>query len=230
MTLLAALCLSLLPAATEPAGPVPGPRQVTLPTYDLAHDTARQVVVAAGTPEVYQGHPTTVLLPDGRTIYCAWTINHGGPCGPLKRSDDGGLTWSDLLPVPENWSATRNCPSLYRLTDPHGVARLFVFAGAGPGGSMQQSYSLDDGRTWTPMAGNGLVAVMPFCTIEPIDGGRRLLAMTNVRRPGESVEPRSNVTAQSLSEDGGLTWGPWRVVVDIPGCKCEPRGGAGRML
>jgi len=223
VTLLAVLCLSLLPAATATAGPMPGLRQVTIPSYDLAHDTARQVVVAAGTPELYQGHPTTVLLPDGKTIYCTWSINHGGPCGPLKRSDDGGLTWSDLLPVPDNWSEVKNCPSLYRLVDPQGVARLLVFAGNGPGGSMQQSYSLDDGRTWTPMAGNGLIGVMPFCTIEAIDGGRRLLAMTNMRRPGETVEKLSNVTAQSYSEDGGLTWGSLKVVVDIPGCKpCEP--------
>jgi hypothetical protein len=162
-------------------------------------------------------------LPDGRTIYCVWTINHGGPLGPLKRSDDGGRTWSELLPVPENWKATRNCPTIWRLADPQGVARLVVFAGSGPAGDMNVAHSPDDGKTWTPMKATGLPAVMPFCTIEPIDGGRKLLGMTNIRRPGETKEERSNVLAQSLSTDGGLTWSPWRIVLDLPGLKpCEP--------
>jgi len=192
-------------------------------TVDLSSDAGRHVIVAQGTPEIYQGHPTTVLLPDGKTMFCVWTINHGGPCGPMKRSDDGGRAWSGLLAVPENWKTTKNCPTIYRLTDPQGVARLVVFAGSGPGGDMHAAHSLDDGRSWTPMKGNGLVGVMPFCTIESIEGGKKLLGMTNIRRPGETKEARSNVLAQSTSTDGGLTWAPWRVVLDLPGLKpCEP--------
>jgi len=203
--------------------PTPGVREIGIGTIDISSETERHVVIERGRPEVYQGHPTTVLMPDGKTMFCVWTRNHGGPCGPLKRSDDAGLTWSDLLPVPENWTTVRNCPAIYRLADPQGVARLFVFAGQGPGGSMHQSYSEDDGRTWTPMAPNGLACVMPFCTVEPVDGGRRLLAMSNIRRPGETEEKLSNVTSQSLSSDGGLTWSEWEVVADTPGCKiCEP--------
>ena len=209
--------------------------KLTFPsTVDLSRDTARQVVVAQGTAETYQGHPTTVLLPDGRTMYCVWTINHGGPCGPMKRSDDGGRTWSELLPVPENWKTTRNCPTIYRLTDSEGVARLVVFAGTGPGGDMNQSHSRDDGRTWTPMRGNGLVAVMPFCSITPIEGGKKLIGLSNIRRPGEKTESHSNVLAQSVSTDGGLSWRPWRVILDLPGLKpCEPwvvRSPNGRQL
>ncbi|HRU20222.1 MAG TPA: hypothetical protein P5125_07685, partial [Kiritimatiellia bacterium] len=43
--------------------------KASMPLVDLSQDQTRQVVVAAGTPEVYQGHPTTVSLPDGRTIF-----------------------------------------------------------------------------------------------------------------------------------------------------------------
>jgi len=197
---------------------------------DLSKDTSRHVIVAQGTPEIYQGHPTTVLLPDGKTMYCVWTYGHGGGCGPMKRSEDGGQTWSELLPVPENWATTRNCPALYWLTDPQGVSRLFVFAGQGPGGTrhpdnggMHQAYSLDQGKTWTEMKANGLDCVMPFCTIMPVDGGKRLIGLSNIRRPGETKDPRSNIVTQSESLDGGLTWSPWRVLVDLGDLKpCEP--------
>jgi hypothetical protein len=193
------------------------------PTVDLSRERERHVIIAPGTADLYQGHPTTVLLPDGKTMYCVWTYNHGGPCGPLKRSDDGGRTWTDLLPVPDNWKTVRNCPTIYRLIDPQGTARLLVYAGQGPDGRMHQAHSLDDGRTWTPMKSLGLECVMPFCTIEPIEGGKKLLGLTNIRRPGETKEARSNVIAQSISSDGGLTWAPWRVILDLPGLKpCEP--------
>jgi hypothetical protein len=213
-------CALVAPGALRAAKPA---HQYPATTIDLSHDTARQVVIAQGTAEIYQGHPTTTLLPDGRTLFCVWTLGHGGTCGPLKRSDDGGRTWSPLLDTPENWKTAKNCPSFYRLTDPQGVTRLFVFAGSGPGGDMHASHSTDEGQTWSPMKGNGLVAVMPFCTIVPIDGGKKLLGLSNIRRPGEKVEKLSNVLAQSTSVDGGFTWTPWRVILDLPGLKpCEP--------
>lgn len=215
LCLLAVLCLSSRSGlAAAPVYPK---------TVDLSADRSRQVVIAAGDASTYQGHPTTLLLPDGKTMFCVWTYQHGGPCGPLKRSDDGGLTWSPLLDVPANWKEVRNCPALYRLSDPAGRTRLFVYAGQGPDGAMQESHSDDDGRTWTPMRSLGLVGVMPFCTIVPIEGGKRLLGLTNLRRPGETQEKNSNILAQSYSTDGGLTWTPWKIILDLPGLKpCEP--------
>ena len=226
--------LLVQPVSAQPAAPpaaaTPAPAHGSLPVVDLSEETDRHVIVAQGTPGLYQGHPTTLLLPDGKTMYCVWTTWHGGPCGPLKRSDDGGLTWSELLPVPENWKTTRNCPMLHRLTDPQGVTRLFVFAGQGPGGTrqpdngtMHSSYSLDDGKTWTPMESVGLECVTAFSSIVPVEGGKKLIGLTNIRRPGETKDPWSNVLAQSESTDGGLTWSPWRVIVDLGKQKvCEP--------
>ncbi|MCL4201582.1 MAG: glycoside hydrolase [Pirellulaceae bacterium] len=229
---------------SEPDGGDSTTQQAPLSTLDLSGDTARHVIIAQGTEQVYQGHPTTLLMPDGKTMYCVWTYNHGGPCGPIKRSDDGGRTWSDLLPVPESWHSVRNCPAIYRLVDPAnrdveagqtpdvpvlepvralGRARLFVFAGQGPDGTMHVSHSEDEGRTWSEMRSTGLVCVMPFCSIVPVDGGKRLLGLTNIRRPGETKDPRSNVVAQSESTDGGMTWSPWRILLDLGDLKpCEP--------
>ncbi len=206
-----------------------GAARYPLPTVDLSTSTARHVMIAQGTEVVYQGHPTTVLMPDNKTIYGVWTYEHGGQCGPMKRSDDGGLTWSELLEVPESWRSVSNCPTIFRLADPVGVERLVVFAD-GPRlvrnrqPDMYRAYSEDAGRTWTEMESIGLVSgVMPFCSIVPIRDGRALLGMSNIRRPGETVEDRSNVISQSISTDGGLAWEPWQIVLDLPGLKpCEP--------
>lgn len=195
----------------------------SIPVVDLSQDTSRHVIVSQGTAEVYQGHPTTLLMPDGKTMFCVWTHGHGGTAGPLKRSDDGGKTWSEELPVPENWWKVKNCPAIYRLANPQCVTRLIVYAGQGPDGTMQQSVSTDEGKTWSPMQSNGLVCVMPFCTIMPVEGGKKLIGLSNIRRPGETKDKRSNVVTQSESLDGGLTWSPWRILVDLGDLKpCEP--------
>jgi hypothetical protein len=201
----------------------PLPLMAAPPVVDLSQDTARHVIIAQGTAEVYQGHPTTLLMPDGKTMFCVWTHGHGGTAGPLKRSDDGGKTWSEELPVPENWWQVKNCPAIYRLTDPQGVSRLVVYAGQGPDGTMQQSVSTNEGKTWSPMQSNGLMCVMPFCTIVSVEGGKKLIGLTNIRRLGETKDKKSNVVTQSESTDGGLTWSPWRILVDLGALvPCEP--------
>ncbi|SIN71690.1 sialidase family protein [Chitinophaga niabensis] len=210
---------------------ISGSRSV-LPVVDLSADSTRQVVVAQGTPDIYNGQPTTVLMPDGKTIHCVWTYGHGGKCGPAKRSDDGGRTWVHQ-PVPENWSTAMNCPAVYLLPRPDGGQNVIAFAGSGPDHQMQQALLKDN--TWGPMKSNGLdLTGMPFCTIIPIDGGKRLLGMTNQRRPGEKVEKKSCILVQSISEDGGLTWSPLQTTLDTMGLKpCEPeiiRSPSGKQL
>lgn len=198
-------------------------RAESIPVVDLSGETKRHVVITQGTPDIYQGHPTTLLLPDGRTMYATWTLGHGGVCGPMKRSTDGGLSWISTVRVDPSWGNTKNCPSLYRLTDPQGVSRLFVFAGQGPDGKMHSAHSLDHGYTWTPMRSVGLECVMPFCTIVPVEGDKKLIGLSNIRRPGETQDKKSNVVTQSESTDGGLTWSPWRILVDLGNLKpCEP--------
>jgi len=193
------------------------PIEYTIPIVDLSRETQRQVVIARGTADVYQGHPTTVLMADGKTMFAVWTYDHGGHCGPMKKSLDAGLTWSDLIPVPENWTQVRNCPTIHRLKDPQGVERLFVYAG---NGDMYQSVSEDQGATWSPMATNGLHCVVAPITIVPI-AGNRLLAHYH-RGPGD--RDRSPLCIwQSTSSDGGFTWTPERIVGDFEGADpCEP--------
>ena len=48
------------------------------PLLDLSSHTEMQTIISDGRT-TYQGHPTTVLMPDGKTLFCVWTIGHGGP-------------------------------------------------------------------------------------------------------------------------------------------------------
>ena len=98
--------------ATPPRGyshPPPGPRG----------QTGRQVVVDREKGQ-YLGHPTTVLLEDNRTMLIVYPKGHGS--GPIvfKRSSDGGLTWSDRLPVPENWATSQETPTIHRVVGRRG--------------------------------------------------------------------------------------------------------------
>lgn len=195
---------------------------ITIPFFDLSDETERQVVIAEGTEEIYQGHPTTLLLPDGKTMFAVWTLGHGGTCGPLKKSLDGGKTWGELIKTPENWTTMRNCPALFRLVDPQGKARIIVSAQSK--GRLAQAVSEDDGETWSDMAlcKPEMPCVMPWCSIIPVDGGKRYLAGTNRRRPGDP-DRLSNQLIASFSDDGGLTWTEPKIICDNPGWKlCEP--------
>ena len=109
-------CLVTLLAALPQSASGEPPRGYSIPLIDLAGETARQVVVDRE-PGQYLGHPTTVLLEDGRTMLCVYPQGHGRGAIVMKRSDDGGLTWSDRLPVPASWATSREVPTIHRVGD-----------------------------------------------------------------------------------------------------------------
>ena len=191
---------------------------------DISEETKRQVVIAQGTPEAYHAHPTTALLADGRTIFCVWNIGHGGHAGPMARSDDGGLTWTRLDDtLPPNYVNFKNCPSIYRIVDPQGKERLWVFAARtltdkeNPRpisgrlqGWMPRIVSEDDGKTWReqpplamPLASNAPFRnVMTFSSMVPLKDGSTL-GMFHRGAGGKDADLQ---VLQSVTRDGGFTW------------------------
>jgi hypothetical protein len=194
-----------------------------IPIIDISAEADRHVIIAAGTPEVYQGHPTSLLMPNGRTMFCVWSIGHGGPCGPMARSDDGGLTWQRLDHLlPAGFREHRNCPSIYRLVDAAGRERLWVFS-AQP--NMPRIVSENGGATWREEAPLGFACVMTFSSMVRLKNGN-YLGMYHRRSDGEPGEARGAVFLQVLqteTADGGLTWSAPRVVAAVAGkMPCEP--------
>ncbi len=196
-------------------------RGYTIPLIDLAHERHRQVIVDKE-PGQYLGHPTTVLLEDGKTIITVYPKGHGRGAIVLKRSSDAGLTWSERQPVPDNWSTSLEVPTIHRITDQQGVRRLIMFSGLYP---IRMAHSEDDGVTWTPL--------------EPIGNFGGVVAMASVARlrngdyfalfhdDGRFLQGTDQTTTfqvyKTLSTDGGLTWCYPEVIAVHPTAHlCEP--------
>lgn len=199
-----------------------------LPLVDISGKTDRQVVVAAGTEQIYQGHPTTLLMPDGRTMFCVWSVGHGGPAGPMAGSDDGGSTWKRLDDrLPAGFATHRNCPSIHRIVDQRGRARLWVFSARrhrGNGGVdwMPAIMSEDDGATWREVEplGDAYRCVMTFTSVVSLADGS-VLGLWH-RGPGVADKAPLEVM-QAVTRDGGFTWSEPRVVARVDGRNpCEP--------
>lgn len=206
-----AIVAVLAPACAKKEGPPPPvSRGYALPLIDLAADTARQVVVDRE-PGQYLGHPTTVLLEDGRTMIAVYPKGHGRGAIVMKRSGDGGLSWSDRLPVPENWATSLETPTIHRVVARDGTKRLIVWSGLYPA---RLAVSEDDGATWTPLepAGDwgGVVVMSALFERKPFGEGR-YMAMFHDDGRFFAKEPRQEdpvafTLYKTLSEDGGLTW------------------------
>ena len=175
-------------------------------TYiDLSDDRSRQIVVDRQQGQ-YLGHPTTVLLEDEKTILVAYPMGHGAGQIILKKSTDAGLTWSERLPVPENWSTSMEVPTLFRVVDPHGFKRIILFSGLYPA---RLSVSSDEGETWTPLAPVGdWGGIVVMASVERLKTGSYLALFHDDGRfyAGSGKRSRAMTLYKSFSRDGGMTW------------------------
>ncbi|MDR3619053.1 MAG: exo-alpha-sialidase [Paludisphaera borealis] len=205
----------------KPADPQAVRRGYTIPLVDLAHQEHRQVVVDREKGQ-YLGHPTTVLLEDGKTILAVYPKGHGRGAVILKRSTDGGRTWSDRLPTPENWATSKETPTIHRVVDRAGVKRLILFSGLFP---IRMSVSEDDGTHWTPLAPIGdFGGIVAMGSVERLKNGDYMALFHDDGRyfHGEGKATKFRVY-KTVSNDGGLTWGRPEVVAEHPTAQlCEP--------
>jgi hypothetical protein len=204
------------------AGELAGkPKGYSIPLIDLAGETARQIIVDKE-PGQYLGHPTTVLLEDNKTIITVYPKGHGRGAVVMKKSTDGGLTWSERLAVPDNWATSQEVPTLYRVIDSQGKKRLIMFSGLYP---IKMAVSEDDGRAWTPLQPIGdFGGVVAMASLVRLKNGDYMALFHDDGRFLRGAGKRTKFQVfKTISKDGGLTWGQPVVITEHPAAHlCEP--------
>lgn len=201
-------------------------KNYSIPLIDISDETYRHVIIDRDSTR-YFGHPSTLLMEEGKTMYCAYSLNHGGQPLFLKRSNDGGLTWSDYLPVPSNANELGNCPFLFNLPDSKGKERILMMVGGDDGiaKGMWQASSYDGGKTWSDYKDNGCKSVVASPTMVAVNKGKKHLIWHHAHpEDGRMVGKRKALNVyQSESTDGGETWGNTQVMCAIENANpCEP--------
>ncbi len=197
------------------------PAGYSIPLVDLAADVSRQVVVDRE-PGQYLGHPTTVLLEDNKTMIAVYPKGHGRGPIVMKRSADAGLTWSPRLPVPANWSTSKEVPTIFRVIDPAGVKRLIMFSGLYP---IRMAVSEDDGVSWSPLEPIGdFGGIVAMSCLIPLNDGRYMALFHDDGRFLKNLGvPTKFRVYKTLSSDGGLTWSdPVVIASHAKAHLCEP--------
>ena len=202
------------------------PRGYTIPTIDLASQKQRQVIIDREAGQ-YLGHPTTVLLEDGKTMLIVYPKGHGKGGIVYKRSTDGGKSWSKRLPTPKSWATSREVPTIHRVVDAKGKKRLIMWSGLYPA---RLAVSEDDGVNWGELkkVGDWGGIVVMGCLEELKTGKGHYMAMfhDDGRFFTAKAQRKSPVVFdlfKTFSKDGGLTWSkPESILARSDVHLCEP--------
>ncbi len=177
-----------------------------IPVINLDHRKDLQVIVDKE-EGVYLGHTSTVLLEDGKTILAVYPKGHGKGAIVYKRSEDGGKTWSPRLSVPENWSTSKEVPTIHRVIDSKGIKRLIMWSGFYPA---RLALSSDDGLSWSSLKKVGdWGGIVVMGSVEALKKTGHYLAVFHDDGRFFTKEGKGDVEFtlyQTFSTDGGLTW------------------------
>ncbi|MGL5379693.1 LamG-like jellyroll fold domain-containing protein, partial [Clostridium sp.] len=178
----------------------------TIPQYDYPKD--KQMVIDRE-PGQYLGHPDMVALDDNNLI-TLYPKGHG--IGPIimKKSSDGGQTWSDRLETNPTWEESKETPTIYKLNMTDGTTKLIEISGApGRGGvtGWMSSISDDNGETWSDFknwhSGNSTIVAMASLVQLKDENGNFIDKWMGVYHNGSYINYKSYLT---FDKDGNEQW------------------------
>jgi hypothetical protein len=200
----------------------PGLKGYNIPLVDLNQRSDMHIVIDRDKNQ-YLGHPTTLLLDDGTTMIAVYPKGHGKGSIVMKRSRDGGLTWSDRLPTPSTWETSKEVPTLYETTDPMGKKRLILFSGLYPA---RRAISDDQGATWGELEKMGeWGGVVVMGDMIRLKDGNYMALFHDDGRFIQNERKRTGIRTiyKTISTDGGLTWSkPEGIITRKDVGPCEP--------
>ena len=199
------------------------PLGYTIPTIDLADQTHRQIIVDKEEGQ-YLGHVSTVLLEDQQTIIAVYPKGHGNGAVVMKKSSDTGLTWSERLEVPKNWTTSKEVPTIHRVVDQQGVKRLILFSGLYP---IRMAVSENNGITWSQLEAIGdFGGIVAMGDVIRLQNGNYMAFFHDDGRfldPQNQAEQTRFDVYKITSKDGGLTWCQPTIATHHPVAHlCEP--------
>jgi hypothetical protein len=165
-------------------------RGFSIPQIDLNEREDLQTVIAKDA-KVYMGHPSSVLLDDGKTMVMVYLDSHGRGNLMWRRSEDAGKTWSEDLPLPEGWDESvivgekaynpfLEVPILYKVDGPDGVQRIVLYTSGRNVHPARYAVSEDGGLSWSglrPIDAGGepiMNSIVLFSDMTKLKDGRYL--------------------------------------------------------
>jgi hypothetical protein len=138
-------------------------RDYSIPMLDLTQEDSLFSTVERR--KGYLGHPSTVLMRDGKTLLVAYPDGHGRGNLILRRSTDAGVTWK---PVEIAAQRVEETPILYRLDLPGGGERILLTTCRPRQTVMEWMWSDDGGNTWSERQSwklegpNGIIVALTY--------------------------------------------------------------------
>ncbi|MFT4549939.1 MAG: hypothetical protein ACI8XO_001572 [Verrucomicrobiales bacterium] len=143
-------CLAFLVGAGLAEDPSAPPRDYSIPNLDLNDLPEFHTVVAKDLdkPNQYLGHPSTVLLDDGRSILTAFPTAHGRGKLRMRISQDSGVNWNSV-DAPK--IDLHEVPTLFKVSRPDGKTRIVLTTCVPKTGEFRWMVSDDQGASWSEM-------------------------------------------------------------------------------
>lgn len=150
-----------------------------------------------------------ILLPGGKLLCPSSTEGHGWNIH-FELTTDTGKTWTKIGPLQKDSTINAIQPSILQ----YGYGKMQILC-RNKGGNIVQSWSLDSGKTWSPLSLSELPNNNSGTDAVTLQDGRQLIVYNHVSTPKGAGKGKRTPLNVSLSQDG-VHWSAALVLEDSP--------------